>query len=50
MSNGSKEKKMDYDWKDILAMIIAVYQILLTPLLIIILFFVLLALVFNLIV
>lgn len=50
MASEGPEKKRDFDWKDILAMIIAVYQILLTPLLIIILVIVLLTLVFNLIV
>lgn len=50
MNMDPHKKKPHYDWKDILAMIIAVYQILLTPLLIIILFFILLGLVFNLLI
>lgn len=50
MTHDGQEKKRHYDWKDILAMTIAVYQIILTPLIIIILVIVLLTLVINLIV
>lgn len=47
MNNKKKKEDLNFDWKDILAMIIAVYQVLLVPFFIIILVIVLLFMVFN---